>query len=175
MTFFQTPSNIDLVDQLFRDPVTGLWHVPVWTFKIGEQQQPVDYVNQDPKYQERVIKHVYTRLVEKWLYGSVEFRKLLKYFDAKKTKGECEVKMISDPDKTTSSKIDSEMRKCVYSYIEKVFINKRFVEKTLRRYVKATRIKWYDLFYSSSQLKELFAHKIEKQILDCLYDMQKKK
>lgn len=171
MSFFDTPVDAHLLNYLHRDPMTGQLIVPSWSYNL---QDDSDYVNDDPRYQKKVIKHIRTRLKEKWLYSDALFRKLLRYFDAQKTDNKCTVQMISDPDKLNSSKADKATRKCIFRYIEKLFITKKFVEKTLRQYVKTHRIKWYDMFSNSDDLKRLFADKLEKQILTCLYNMNDK-
>lgn len=168
MSFFATPENVHLVNFLHHDPITNLLVLPSWSYDLNTDQ---DYVNDDPKYQAKVIKHVRTRLKEKWLYSDASFRKLLRYFDAKKEGDKCTVKMITNPDKLNTSVLDKDLRRCIFRYIEKLFLSKKFVSKTLRRYVKTRRIKWYDLFSNSDALKHLFAKKLEKQILTCMYNM----
>lgn len=167
-----TPTDVNLLNNVFRDPVTGLIVFPTWSYNLNDSDS--DYVNDDPKYQAKMIEHIRIRLKEKWLYNDPVFRKLLRYFDAKKVNDECKVQMITDVDKPNSTKLDSDVRRCVFRYIEKLFISKKFVEKTLRQYVLSRRVKWYDLLEMSDELKQRFADKLERQILTCLYNTDDK-
>lgn len=165
---FLTPTDVNLLNNAFRDPVTGTIIFPTWSYKLNDNDS--DYVNDDPKYQAKIIENVRIRLKEKWLYNDPLFRKLLRYFDVQTKGDDCKVKMITDVDKLSSSKLPEDTRRCVFRYIEKLFISKKFVEKVLRQFVKSRRVKWYDLFEMSGELKRQFADKLEKQILTCLYN-----
>ncbi|XWV26171.1 hypothetical protein QJ857_gp0907 [Tupanvirus soda lake] len=175
--FVITPTNVDFLESIFRNPITGRWTIPILTFNtayINPFYGEVDPLNNDPKYQKRVIDHFYLRLTEKWLYKDPTFRKLLKYFRIERSADEAKVSLVSNIDDVSSANVDDKDRKYVYRYIEKVFITKRFVEKVLKQYVKTTRIKWYDLFHNTDILKELFAHKLKKLIVTTIYELQDK-
>lgn len=176
--FIITPTNIDFLDSVFRNPVTGKWAVPIMTFNtlytspfFAER----DPLNEDGQYQNRVIDHFYIRLTEKWLYKDASFRKLLKYFYISKTKTEGSVQLIEDPEKVSKEDIDSVDRKYIFKYIEKFFVTRNLVEKALREYVGATHIKWYDLFYNSDAIKDILSRKLKKLIISTIYQLRDRK
>ncbi len=175
--FIITPTNPDLLNFLIRDPITGLWTVPVMTFNINTINPyygEIDPLNEDSRYQNNVIKHFHMRLVEKWLYKDPVFRNLLKYFKVDKNGDEVKVTLIPNIDNLSTTAVDKATRKFIFRYIEKVFITKKFVDKTLRQYINSDprRIKWYDLFNNIDILKELFAHKLKKIIISTIYKLQ---
>jgi hypothetical protein len=176
--FIITPPNPDLINLLVRDPITGLWTMPAITFNIktiNPYYGEIDPLNEDSRYQKRVIDHFYMRLVEKWLYKDPVFRKLLKYFTVEKNGDEIKVNLIPSLDKMSTTAVDKTTRKFIFRYIEKIFITKKFVDKILRQYVSSSRTKWYDLFNNTDMLKELFAHKLKKLIISTIYELQDRK
>ena len=176
--FIMTPTNIDLLDSVFRNPYTNKWVIPVLTFNtnyVNPYYGEIDPLNNDPKYQREVVNHFYTRLTEKWLYKEPVFRNLLKFFRIETKNNEGKVYLISDLDNVTKTNDNDKYRKYIYKYIEKYFIKKRFIDKILRRYVKLTHIKWYDLYNNTDALKKLFAHKLKKLISTTIYELQEKK
>uniref|UniRef100_A0A6C0CCP6 Uncharacterized protein n=1 Tax=viral metagenome TaxID=1070528 RepID=A0A6C0CCP6_9ZZZZ len=178
MSSFIIKSRADLDDLnwIVRNPITKSIDVPILLFNpafTNPFYSEVDLLNDDRMYQARVIDHFYTRLTEKWLYKKPIYRKLLKYFQVKKSGDEGKVQLISDPDNVSKSNISSEDSKYVFKYIEKYFVSRRFVEKVLREYVATTRIKWYDLFNNSDTLVDLLAHKLKKLIISTIYEAQK--
>lgn len=176
--FIITPTNLDLLESIFRNPITGRWSIPILTFNttfINPFYSEVDPLNEDPQYQQRVIDHFYMRLTEKWLYKDPAFRKLLKYFKVEENGNEGKISLIDNIDNVRE--IDKQMKywKHIFKYIEKYFITKKFVEKVLRQYVRRTDTKWYDLFNNTDILKDLFAHKLKKLIESTIYQLQEKK
>ncbi|HLX52338.1 MAG TPA: hypothetical protein VKR58_00255, partial [Aquella sp.] len=117
--------------------------------------------------------YFYTKLTERWLYKDPLFKSLLRYFKINKSKDKGEVTLISDPEKTAESNVKEDDKKHVFKYIEKYFINRRFVEKVLREYVAVTHIKWYDLYNNTDNLKDLFNHKLKKLIKKTIYASSK--
>lgn len=176
-TFFITPTGLDEYDRLVRDPVTQLWILPTMKFNtrlynpyLGE----VDLINENYQYQNSVIDHFYIALTEKWLFKKIMFRKLLKYFKVDKKGDEGKISLITDIDKIKDPEFDEVTSKYIFKYIEKYFISRKFVEKVLREYVNTTHIKWYDLFNNTDTLKELFAHKLKKKIINTIYEAKQK-
>ena len=177
--FIITPTNVDFLEQVFRNPITGRWTIPILTFNtrytspyLGE----IDPLNQDPRYHKRVVEHFYFRLTEKWLFKDPAFRKLLKYFKVDKNGEEGTVRLVSSPDlidKTTT--VSDHDRKYIFRYIEQYFITKRFVEKALKKYVRTTKIKWYDLVYNTDIIKDYLAHKLKRLIVSTIYELQDKR
>ena len=178
LEFIITPTNVDFLESILRNPITGRWTIPILTFNTGyinPYYGDIDPLNDDPKYQKRVIEQFYMRLVEKWLYKNPIFKSLLKYFKVEKNGDECKVSLVPNMDSVSKSNIDEKCRKYVYRYIEKVFITKKFVDKVLRQYVNVTHIKWYDLFHNTDTLKDLFAHKLKKLIVSTIYELEDNK
>lgn len=176
--FIMTPTNVDLLESLFRDPITGIWSIPILTFNtkyINPYYDQVDPLNEDPNYRKSVIDYFYLRLKEEWLFEEPIFRSLLKYFIVKEDNNEGTITLIDDPDKASSSTINEKYKKHIYKYIEKYFINKHFIKKILKQYVATTHIKWYDLFHNTDTLIELFAHKLKKLIIATIYELQEHK
>lgn len=174
--FIMTPTNIDLFDNLFRNPVTGQWSIPILTFNTAYNNPYytiADPLSDDPAYQKRVIENLYMRLTEKWLYKAPVFRKLLKYFKIDKNGEEGVVKLISRLSDASEDNVDMNYKKYVFQYIEKHFITKRFVRKVLEKYIYNTKLKWYDLFHNTSTVKELFAHKLKKFIRNTILELEK--
>lgn len=168
---------VEFTDTLVWDPVNKKWVVPVLTFNptvVNPYFGEIDILNEDYRYQERVIDHFYTRLTEKWLFKSPEFRELLKYFKVEKTSNDKKsVSLIPNLDKLSKQDLDDVERKYVLKYIDKYFVTKKFVDKVLRDYVAFTHTKWYDLFNNTDIIKELFAHKLKKLIVSTIYDTEK--
>jgi len=176
-SFVITPTNIDYLDSLFRDPITGKWVIPILTFNPmipNPYFQDIDPLNNDPRYQKRVVDNIYMRLTEKWLYKEPRFRSLLKYFVVEKSGNKGTVSLITNPDKASEAKVNEDDRKHIFKYIEKYFITERFVRKVLKEYVTVTHVKWYDLFNNTDTLKDLFGHKLKKLIIATIYGMQDK-
>lgn len=172
--FIITPTNLDFLESIFRNPLTGKWTIPILTFNtkyINPYYGQIDPLNDDPRYQKKVVDHFYTRLTEKWLYKDPAFRKLLKYFTVEKNGDEGKVLLIVNPEKISKSNDNETYKKYIFRYIEKYFITKRLVDKVLRRYVKSTHLKWYDLFHNTDIIKDLLAHKIKKLILTTIYQI----
>lgn len=173
--FIVTPTHINFINQITRDPITHMYIIPELSFNIGRNNylwKSTDPVNDDPKYQKRVIKHFYTRLTEKWLYKDPEFRQLTKYFVVKRDNDKIKVSMINNIDNLSKTNMDPIEIKYILRYIEKIFVSKKMVESSLRQYVKLTKIKWYDLFNAIDILKELFAHKLKKIIISTIIEYQ---
>lgn len=175
--FILTPTNIDFIESIFRNPITGKWTIPILTFNtsfISPYYGEVDPLNEDVSYQRAVIDHFYMRLTEKWLYKDNTFKSLLKYFKVTKDGNEGKVSLIEDPDKIVDTKTNMEYQKYIFQYIEKYFVTKRLISKILKQYVNTTHIKWYDLFHNTDNIKDLFAHKIKKLIVSTIYELQER-
>jgi len=175
--FIITPTNIDYLGSVFRNPLTGKWTIPIFTFNtkitnpfFGE----IDPLNEDPTYQREVANYFYTGLKEKWLYKDPAFRKLLKYFVVEENGDEGKVYLVPSMDKVSKSNVKDKYRKHVFKYIEKLFLTKKFVRHVLREFVRKTKTKWYDLFNNKDTLKELFAKKLKKEIVDTIYELENK-
>lgn len=170
--FIVTPTNIDYLESIFRDPITGKWMIPGLTFNLlhTNPYYEIDPLNEDREYRKRVINNFYDRLTEKWLYKDSSYKSLLKYFNVEKKDGKGHVTLISDPNKTVELSVNDEYKNFIFKYIEKIFITKHLIRKILKEYVNTTRIKWYDLFHNTSTIKSLFCHKIKKLIVSTIYE-----
>ena len=173
--FILTPTNITYYDQIIRDPITGRWTIPVFKFNTFQPIIPrPDPLNENKNYQEHVIDNIYFSLREKWLYKSSFFRKLLKYFNVDKKDKEIQVHLIDNPNKTNQDKIDEKSRKYIYRYIENVFLTRKMVEKSLKKYVKSHDTKWYNLIYEKDELKKYLSDKLEHLIQKTIYKIYDK-
>src|SRR5579872_1404936 len=175
-SFLISPTNLDYLGFLYRDPITGKWTVPILTFNtnIIDPMRTPDPLNEDPEYRERVIENIYVRLTEKWLYSYASFRSLFKYFHLEKSGAKGTVTLISNPDKVSTQTISEPDGKFIIQYIEKYFATKKFVSKVLKEYISTTHVKWYDIFNNIPTLKDLFVHKLKKQIVNAIYELQNK-
>jgi hypothetical protein len=176
--FIVTPTNIDFLEFIFRNPITGKWTIPILTFNVNYPSPfytEIDPLNNDTNYQKSVVENFYLRLKEKWLYKEPIYKSLLKYFKVEKKGDEGKVYLVPSASEVSESNVDSKLQKHVLKYIEKFFITKKFVDKVLREYVNTTRIKWYDLFHNTDTLKDLFAHKLKKMIVSTIHELQDKK
>lgn len=176
MTFYLTPTNIDDLYFVLRDPHTGKWTIPILTFNstiTSPYYNEIDILNDDTLYQNKIIDYFCIQLTEKWLFNNHIYKSLLKYFKVSKIENSGTVSLISSTDKTsdTSSDVDN---KYIFKYIEKYFITRRFCEKVLREYVAVTHMKWYDLFHNNKSIKKLFCHKLKKLIVKTIYKLSKK-
>ena len=173
--FVLTPTYVDYISTIDRSSDDQVWILPSITFKT----EPLLYasndpLNEDPRYRKEVIKHFYTRLTEKWLYKYPSFKSLLKYFKTERKGSNVRVSLIDNIDDASRSNVDDRDKKYVFKYIEKVFITKKFIRRVLTEYVKTTHIKWYDLYFNTSTLKDLFVHKLKKLIVSTVYDLEGK-
>lgn len=172
--FVMTPTDTDLLESLFRNPKTGRWTIPILTYNINytnpffAERTPL---NADPYYQKRWVDYFYLKLTEKWLYRDPIFRNLLKYFRITKEGERGMVQLIENINDVNNSEISEADRKYIFKYIEKFFITKNFVEKTIRRFVKATKIKWYDLVNNTDILKDYIDYKLVKLVISTIYEL----
>lgn len=153
-TLINSPTSISIIEKRFIDPITGIWTLPTYQFTY-EDPHPL---NRDKDYVKSVIKHFKTRLIEKWLYNDPIFRKLLKFFRVKENKDGKggQVTLISDIDHPEKTSTNIQHKKVIFDYICEFFINKEFVKKTLNKYVKTSKVNWFDLFTDSANLKQMF-------------------
>lgn len=168
-----TPTNVDFVTSFLRNPITNTIQFPVMTFNTGfinPFYADIEPLNKDPKYRKRMKNYFYTKLTEKWLYKDQQFRKLLKYFKINKKDEKTTVELIKDLKDVNKESVDKKDRKYIFRYIEKIFISKQFVEKVLRQYIKRSNVNWYDLVRNTRIIKELFAHKLKKLIVNTIDD-----
>lgn len=172
--FTLTPTNIEFIADIYRNPLTNRWMLPTLTFQQPSQYYPqADPLNDDPRYRKHVVDHIYTRLSEKWLFKHPIYNSLLKYFTVERSGEEIKVKPVSTIEQAKSSNVSKADRRYVLRYIDRVFVTRRFVRRILKEYVGTTHIKWYDLYHNTNTLKDLFAHKLKKLIISTIYDLDK--
>jgi hypothetical protein len=166
--------EINLIDDtLLFDPVTGRYVVPLYRFDFGMRPFMDDGgpLNRDPRYQKEVIRNIYHRLTEKWLYSDPMYKSLLKYFKVEKKGSDGVVTMITDPDNINKAP-GKDTRDHVFKYIEKYIITRRFVEKVLLEYITMTRLRWYDIYSNIDSVKDLLVNKLKKTIIRAIYQAQ---
>ena len=177
-SFVLTPTNIEDYNWIFVNPLTKKWTVPVLDFDpaiMNPYLYELDPLNNDIQYQSRTIDYFLQKLTEKWLYKKSFYTPLLKFFSVSKSGDKGTVTLISDPKKVSESKVTGDDYKYVLKYIEKFFLKRRFVEKTLRTYVKSSCIKWYDLYNNTEDVQDLFRHKLKKLIVKMIYNLDETK
>lgn len=177
-SFIVTPTNIDFLESVFRNPITNQWTMPIMYFNpnyLSPFYTTLNPLNDDPTYQKRVVEYFYMKLTEKWLYTEPIFRKLLKYFKIEEKNNKGSVILITNlDDVVVHNPENKKYKKYIFKYIEKYFINKHFISKILKQYIALSHVKWYDLFNNTDVLKNLFAHKIKKLIISTIYTLQDK-
>ena len=193
--FTLTPTNIEFIADIYRNPLTNRWVLPTLTFQQPSQYYTegigyrsgyytegigyrsgyyprADPLNDDPRYRKHVVDHIYTRLSEKWLFKHPIYNSLLKYFTVERNGEEIKVKPVSNIEQAKSSNVSKADRRYVLRYIDRVFVTHKFVRRVLKEYVGTTHIKWYDLYHNTNTLKDLFAHKLKKLIISTIYDLE---
>jgi hypothetical protein len=176
MSFILSPTNIEDYDWIFKNPRTDVWTIPVLTFNsslLSPYVYEIDPLNNDINYQSRTIDYFLTKLTEKWLHKKQFYNPLLKYFTVTKSGDKGTVTLISNPEKISDKEMTGDDYKYVLMYIEKFFLKRRFVEKSLRTYINASHMKWYDLYSNSDIVKKLFRHKLKKLIIKTIYALEK--
>jgi hypothetical protein len=175
--FVLTPTYYEIIDTVLKkDPITGQWSIPRMIFDHNPMSVPLysksysESLDQNTKYQKKILKNIYTRLTEKWLRRDVVFKKLLKYFNVEEKNGKLTVSLITDIDKPSKTQISDLYSEYIFAYMEKIFITKKTIEKIIRKYVKHNKIKWYDLLHNIDIVKELIAYKLKKIIEQTIYD-----
>ncbi len=161
MSFTQTPYYIQYIPELRRDPITNLWILPSQTFNLVS---PYDYepLDQDSNYRKNIVSTVFTQFKERWLYKESIYRKLMKYF---KVTGDDDKKTVSVISKVgKSSVVDYPDQKYVLKYIEKMFVTKKLVRKSIQDYMKRSKIKWYDVLVNKEAIKEAIYRRLRKII-----------
>lgn len=178
-TFIVTPTNVNYIQSLFRDPYTGRWTIPILTYNLDyttPYYKEADPLNDDPAYRNRVIDNIYMRLTEKWLYKDPMFRGLAKYFVVNVENNKGTITLITDPNRTTdTSKLSDQDVMYIFKYIDKYLITRKFVKKVLKEYINKTRMKWYDIFNNIDDVKSVLRKHIKKLILSTIYELQETK
>lgn len=172
-----TPTNPSFLPYLMKDPITNRWVMPTYVFNVNYPNpyySEIDPLQTDPKYHKKIISNIYTRLCEKWLYNDTEFKKLLRYFKVDIDDNQAKITLLlpADPENIPVQKYDEIYNNHVFKYIEKYFITKGFVDKTLRQYIASSGTKWYDIFYNIDTIKELLAKKLKKLIIKTIYEVK---
>ncbi len=116
-----------------------------------------DDLNSDKEIIQRIVHYYYNKAIDKWLYN--DFDDLVEFFEVKGGK----VKLISNYHHKNYT-LDKKYYDAVLKFIENTLLTKKFVKKAIKEYVDLTMVNWYDMYYHSSALKELFLHKLKRRI-----------
>jgi hypothetical protein len=173
--FILTPTGMDIIESAFKNSITGKWTIPHVIFNMGYTNpfyEDIDPLNDDPSYQKAVIDNFYWRLKEKWMYKDPMFRSLLKYFKVELNGDQGKISLITNIDDASKYPIDKKYRNFVFDFIEKYFVTKHLVSKTLKQYVKVSHIKWYDLYHNVDNIKSILCHKLKKVIISTIYKLE---
>ena len=177
-SFILSPSNIQDYEWIFFNPVEDTFISPVLSFDL-EISNPyafeIDPLNNDVRYQNRTIDFFHITLTEKWLHKKSFYESLLKYFNVGRNASKIEVSLIEDPSKPSDpSAFKADDYKFVLKFIEKYFITRRFVEKSLKSYIHKYRSRWYDLYANGDSIKKFMRHKLKKTIIKTIHSINKK-
>lgn len=173
--FILTPTGMDIIESAFKNSITGKWTIPHIVFNMGYTNpfyDDVDPLNDDPVYQKAVVDNFYWRLKEKWMYKDPIFRSLLKYFKMDLNGDQGKISLITNMNDVSKFPIDKKYRNFAFDFIEKYFVTRHLVSKSLRQYVKVTHIKWYDLYHNIDTIKSILCHKLKKVIVSTIYKLE---
>lgn len=162
---------------IFRNPITGKWEFPVYNFNmkiLNPHRQNIDILNNDKNYRHKVAKNFYTLLTEKWLYNDHHYRKLLKYFTTgdKTGTGVGQIHLVDNLDDAKATTLNKKYRNHIFLYIEKYFITKKFVYKSLSNFTKKYDMKWYNLMDNESAVKKYLANNLRDLIANTIYKLE---
>lgn len=158
-----SPANLIIRSNRFRNILTNEWAPPIYYFNIAE---PISYhpVHENKVYQKRVVKYFFLRLTEKWLHNTSYFDNLLKYFRINldsNNNGKGEIHLVESLDKLQPLSQNIKYKDPIFEYVIKYFITKKLVKKILKQYLAKTKLKWYDLYVNSSDIKDFFVQKLD--------------
>jgi len=165
---------LQLLNSVYVDTLTAKKYLPILAYN-NEYLAPYHYesdpLQNDKKYQKRVINNIYDRLIEKWLYHDPIFLNLIKYFKIEKKGDTNYVSIIDNINQKSEKNFNKSERLYILKYIEKYFINKKIIKKIIKNYVKSSRSKWYDLFNKTDILKETIDKKLKTLIISTIYEL----
>jgi hypothetical protein len=174
-----TPVDKKLVRNILKT-VDGVLRAPTYFVRSNELVLPNNYfydMSNDPEARKRITKYFHTKTVDKWLYNYTEFEDLLKYFKVEKSKDGFKVDLVRNLDDAKYRSLDDEQKKAVFRYIEKYFVTKIFIYKTLKHYVEKSKgaVKWYDLVNNSSSVRSMIRHRLRRLIKNTVHETMDKK
>ena len=153
--------------------VDGVWINPVVQFSLDTSYYKYDPLQDDPAYRWEVAQYFYIKLKEKWLYNYPKFKSLCKFFKVKKDGKKITVSLLDNLDDVSKNRVPSDCEHFVMKYIEKYFISRNTVHRILDDYVKTYRVKWYDLYYDYSDMKDYIIKKLKSKIENTIYKLDK--
>jgi len=169
--FAYTPTFVDELGNVTRDPIVSKWQIRPILFNVTTFPQTYHPLDSDRSYQKRVIKDVYFRLTNKWLANSSIFQPLLAYFRVEHDGDDRRVSVINDIGDKSTGNVSPEDRKYVYQYIARVFISKKLVDRAVRRTVEKYNMHWYDILVNSRHVKKQayrYLHKLIRKTVENL-------
>lgn len=180
-SFTLTPTNIEDYNWILKNPITGEWTIPILNFDptvLNPYITDADLVNADVEYQRRTVDYFYAKLTEKWLYKPSFYKPLLKFFTIDKSTPKGTVTLVHNLEKVsknTDKDTNADDYMYILKYLEKYIIKRRFVEKSLRSYIRVTCTKWYDLYTIGSEVRDLFRHKLKKLLINMIHNSDESK
>lgn len=160
-------------DQLFKTDKNVHWQVPHLVFNTQYAPILAQDNNQSRVFRKDVIRNIYTRLKEKWLYKDPIFRNLLKYFKVTvNDQNRGRVSFIKDPAQPTPVGTNDPYDKQIFRFIEKYLVTRHFISDVIKRYMKKAHIQWTDLLYHTQDLKRIIAEELEYLIVVSIYEAQ---
>lgn len=140
--------NIPLVSK-----VTVNYSKPTYTY--------YEDINYDPKVQRQLTSHYYYKTLDKWLYD--DLLDVLNYFVY--SNGQISlIKNLSEYDPKRIHKESNEIVDKKVEYIEKNLLDKNYMHKILKKYVKETNTEWVYLPKNEFFLKQAIEKELIKRI-----------
>ena len=120
-----------------------------------------DDLNLHPEVQKRISKHIYYKLLDKWLYEDmIDVLNYFKIVDGR-------VKLISSLKDYDPLRVEKDTTQTVEKktdYIQENVFFRSDIEKLLRKYVKETKTNWYDIPNNTYFIKKIIKDELIKRI-----------
>jgi hypothetical protein len=118
-------------------------------------------LNKNPKIQKNMVKYIYYKLLDKWLYD--DSSDILNYLTVNSNNKVVTIKSLND---YKSSNIDNDSDSVTdqkIKFIEKYVISKQDIFNILSKFIKETSINWYDIPKQEYFIRQVIEKKIIKK------------
>jgi hypothetical protein len=147
-------------DALIDSPVLSSVNLTYTAPAVGMYEN----LNADPELRNRMIKHFYFfKTLGEWL--SDDMIELLSYFVEKDGKISL-IKNVKDYKESSAEKDSEKITKKKIEYIKENVFKKSDMKHLLTKFVKQTKINWYDLPHQDSVVQKAIKRTIDKAIRD---------
>jgi hypothetical protein len=121
-------------------------------------------LNYNSELRHRMTDFYYRKAVDHWLHDG--FSDLLKYF---RVKGD-RVDIVDRPEDAKERELSDKERDAIIEFMQKYLLTKKFITKTLEKFIAKTVTNWYDLKQYKSYVKDMIRHELKKKIKDAIYE-----